>query len=208
MSKAMDALDLIRDFMASTPPPSGRPAIDLINAAALLRDYITTTEAEREASAKGVKDIMAEIETALDTALHFKVNDTHNDTMLAYEEWRDKIISMVNWSLCLLSENQRQLGRDESAARIKELEEALEPKWISVEDKVPTDGTSVLCSGLDWGKGPSRHYEVASFDGHQFYRGREEGEISDLDECPYITHWMPLPAEPQAALSGARKVGA
>ena len=65
MSKAMDALDLIRDFMASTPPPSGRPAIDLINAAALLRDYITTTEAREAEWSNALADEQLAHETDL-----------------------------------------------------------------------------------------------------------------------------------------------
>jgi hypothetical protein len=117
MSKAMDALDRVAQYSAGW-----KHSLVIGEELALLRDYITTTEAERTRIAW---DMLIEIEMALDKALHFKANDTHDDTIQAYEEWRDEIKSKLKLQFEADQAAQRQLGRDESAARIKELEEAL-----------------------------------------------------------------------------------
>ena len=66
-------------------------------------------------------------------------------------------------------------------------------EWRDIES-APKDGTAILASGLDHGKGPSRHYSVVEW----MDFGCESGWYPDKDADPhiYLTHWMPLPAPP------------
>lgn len=70
-------------------------------------------------------------------------------------------------------------------------------EWISVEDRLPVNGTLVLVSLIDnvklvlmgmcgWATGDWR-WRVMTFDGI---------EVADYP----VTHWMPLPDPPQDAL--------
>ena len=103
MSKAMDALERCR--------PDGHACAISDTDYATLRDYITTTEAERAPSGKSA--------LALSTDIGIK-----------YLEYAKQIVDVDPRELVarLIDSDrsaQRQLGRDELAARIKELEEAL-----------------------------------------------------------------------------------
>ena len=72
--------------------------------------------------------------------------------------------------------------------------EAAQPKWISVEERLPEAKTAVLAYG-------QRHVfngkEIEGFPmAHVAYtRGWEEGWFSwDSDHYIDVTHWMPLPS--------------
>ena len=69
------------------------------------------------------------------------------------------------------------------------------PGWQPIET-APRDGTAILASGLNHGKGPSRHYSVVEW----MDFGCESGWYAYKDSDPhiYLTHWMPLPAAPEA----------
>lgn len=68
-------------------------------------------------------------------------------------------------------------------------------EWISIEKQLPKEGEQVLCSGLDFNKGPTRHYGVLKYNCGDFSFVDEEEGIYDVWE--YITHWMPLPEPPK-----------
>ncbi len=75
-----------------------------------------------------------------------------------------------------------------------------EAGWQPIET-APKDGTAILASGLDHGKGPSRHYSVVEW----MDFGCESGWYPDEDADPliYLSHWMPLPEPPAlSALEG------
>lgn len=60
-------------------------------------------------------------------------------------------------------------------------------EWISVEDKMPEDGTEVYASwSFDSNDGP--HQSLASYAGAEW--------ITDWDGVQEVTHWMPLPDPP------------
>lgn len=62
--------------------------------------------------------------------------------------------------------------------------------WISVDDRLPIEGSLVLATGFDWGdKSKKRHYVVAMRIGEYWY-----GVDS---EFTYLTHWKPLPELPK-----------
>jgi hypothetical protein len=68
-------------------------------------------------------------------------------------------------------------------------------EWVSVDDHFPDDENMVLCSGLDFGVGPSRHYAVLKYNNGEFaYIDDEDGIYDKWDN---ITHWMPLPEPPK-----------
>ena len=101
MSKAMDALEeleLLEGFVS-------RHAGEIVTeeSFAIIRDYIKTTEAERAKRVQGAEDLCDKITGLYEARRIFEAGEAIGTAFLA----------------------QRQLGRDESAARIKELEEAL-----------------------------------------------------------------------------------
>lgn len=82
-------------------------------------------------------------------------------------------------------------GYNRKCERVKELEatisisETTEPKWISVEDKLPKEGEEVIVFYTSW---KHEYQQVAIF---------ESGEFIDLGGCALSpTHWMPLPPPP------------
>lgn len=82
-------------------------------------------------------------------------------------------------------------GYNRKCERVKELEatisisETTEPKWISVEDKLPKEGEEVIVFYTSW---KHEYQQIAIF---------ESGEFIDLGGCALSpTHWMPLPLPP------------
>ena len=69
-------------------------------------------------------------------------------------------------------------------ARIKELEQA-QPKWISVEDRLPDNHSYVLVLG----HGGTQF--ISLFTNNRFYR---QSASKRLDS---VTDWMPLPQQPE-----------
>ncbi len=64
--------------------------------------------------------------------------------------------------------------------------EALVPRWISVEDRLPEQGAMALCY--------TRNYiEVLQWDGKS---GLWFG-LRTINPKGYVTHWMPLPEAPK-----------
>jgi hypothetical protein len=69
--------------------------------------------------------------------------------------------------------------------------------WRPMES-APKDGTSILASGLEYGKGPARYTSVCFWHkGYWVEDSNTEGESLD-----YLTHWMPLPAPPKPGEGG------
>jgi len=70
--------------------------------------------------------------------------------------------------------------------------------WISVKDRLPEEKINILVSGLDYGKGPGRHYLVAMRDKFNVFL-LCDGNNGHCEELEHITHWMPLPEPPVAS---------
>ena len=101
MSKAMDALEYIKQRIAWCPEHEKCPSCrDTESNLALLRDYITTTEAELENSRDVIEEFGAHVE--IGSIGHYSAQDA---------------IEGIN----------KAIGPDKKTARIKELEEALKP---------------------------------------------------------------------------------
>ena len=66
----------------------------------------------------------------------------------------------------------------ELQARIKELEEQV-PKWISVEERLPEDGSNVMIMH-------ERYGVMYGYFSETWHSGA-------IDELSAVTHWMPLP---------------
>jgi hypothetical protein len=64
-------------------------------------------------------------------------------------------------------------------------------EWISVENRLPEDGQSVIATGFDWGdKASKRHFVVCEYFQNMWVGDQDE-------EFEYLTHWMPLPEPPK-----------
>jgi len=113
MSKAMDALDRVAQYSAGW-----KHSLVIGEELALLRDYITTTEAERAASVPLVEDCASCINRGV---------PSHGEPCEScIKEPSEKYPNYkLDPDLERAFAAQRQLAHDESAARIKELEEAL-----------------------------------------------------------------------------------
>ena len=180
MSKAMDALDRLADTIGGcTCSMCTQNREDT----ALLRDYITTTEAEREA----------------------RSIDAYR---LAYQIWASEEDSKTSGVALIMADRhaQRQLGRDDSAERFKELEEELSHEWISTKDRLPEDGqivAFVIDPSIDYYGGSvcAGHFRIEKY-GDRAHPGFNTWGLGGFS----ASHWMPLPIAPQPALSGARKV--
>lgn len=62
-------------------------------------------------------------------------------------------------------------------------------QWVSVEDRLPRNGSHVLVFGPAW----ASRFMVCWFTGRKFFE-----PIDSDDVTPEITHWIPLPAPPEA----------
>ena len=84
----------------------------------------------------------------------------------------------------------------DALAYIKQLE-AVQPKWISVEDRLPEDNLNVLVYAI----GDNENSVIAMTDyTHKMYGYNIEGWHSPWQYFFYeykITHWMPLPEPPK-----------
>lgn len=79
-----------------------------------------------------------------------------------------------------------------SAARIEDMTKQLEsaqPKWISVEERLPGEFVDVLLYG------DSRGIAIGSYDANDgyFWKREDENTLRSVN----ATHWMPLPSCPE-----------
>ncbi len=76
--------------------------------------------------------------------------------------------------------------------------------WISVEERLPEEGTEVLLAGYLHGNQDKGYWqEVALFAHGRFYRW--DNEADDFSQsCDHKTHWQPLPAAPSASQAGSK----
>ncbi len=69
--------------------------------------------------------------------------------------------------------------------------------WMPLET-APTDGTEILVTGLDDGKGPTRHLLIARWEkGNGMWQDHFTNQSGSMHLC-HLTHWMPLPSLPNA----------
>ena len=88
--------------------------------------------------------------------------------------------------------------------------------WQPIES-APKDGTPVLLTGLDYGKGPGRHFLIGKWHRRmwrEIFRDdplpwsrplknwKVDGEEILSPGFVYITHWMPIPAPPSPRTAG------
>jgi len=78
--------------------------------------------------------------------------------------------------------------------------------WQPIET-APKDGTEILVSGLNFGdEAKGRHVTMASWrNGFGWWEGLPdpvEEELTANTQLQFLTHWMPLPAPPTAAVAG------
>ena len=74
---------------------------------------------------------------------------------------------------------------------------ALFGSWNPIETG-PKDGTEVLVTGLDYGKGPSRHLLIARWEAGEGMWADHYTDASGSTHLCHLTHWMPLPSLPNA----------
>ena len=85
----------------------------------------------------------------------------------------------------------------DALAYIQQLE-AKVPKWISVEDEYPDYKTAVLAYGQRW-KSYNEKAEPFPMPHVAYTKGEDEGWFTYGEKCHVypVTHWMPLPEEPE-----------
>ena len=80
----------------------------------------------------------------------------------------------------------------DALAYIQQLE-AAQPKWISVEERLPDDRgnfiTKIHCDNGDW-------IEVNTFD-HMEKEWWHDAVDRTVKATEFVTHWMPLPSMPE-----------
>ena len=80
----------------------------------------------------------------------------------------------------------------DALAYIKQLE-AVQPKWISVEERLPDDRgnfiTKIHCDNGDW-------IEVNTFD-HTEKEWWHDAVDRTVEATEFVTHWMPIPEPPK-----------
>ena len=100
---------------------------------------------------------------------------------------------LANHNECTFSSNELYASAQEYIERL----EAAQPKWISVEERLPEPKTAVLAYG-------QRHvFNGKKIEGLPmarvaYTRGMEEGWFSwDSEDVIDVTHWMPMPEPPK-----------
>ena len=84
----------------------------------------------------------------------------------------------------------------DALALIQQLE-AQEPKWISVEERLPDAKTAVLVYGQRYVFN-GKQIETFPMEHVAYTRGKDEGWFSwDSSDGISVTHWMPLPEPPK-----------
>ena len=85
----------------------------------------------------------------------------------------------------------------DALAYIKQLE-AVQPKWISVEERLPDDRgnfiTKIHCDNGDW-------IEVNTFD-HTEKEWWHDAVDRTVEATEFVTHWMPIPEPPKEDCNG------
>lgn len=64
-------------------------------------------------------------------------------------------------------------------------------EWISVEDRLPPIGEEVIVAICD-----ERYDSLCKYTSSGWLASKDIW-IVDNSICPYVTHWMPLPAPPE-----------
>ena len=82
-----------------------------------------------------------------------------------------------------------QYDRDQFAAGFKAGKKSAQPKWISVEERLPGEFVDVLLYG------DSRGIAIGSYDANDgyFWKREDENTLHSVN----ATHWMPLPNGPK-----------
>jgi hypothetical protein len=60
-------------------------------------------------------------------------------------------------------------------------------RMINVKNGLPNEGALVIATGLDYGKGPERHYAILIF-----LDGKFKSDEVDEEDWSHITHWAPF----------------
>ena len=62
-------------------------------------------------------------------------------------------------------------------------------KWISVKDRLPSDGSLILLHHIG--------HKNETYNSMGWYENNNKEFIIDTGSCSYVTHWMLLPAKPE-----------
>ena len=102
----------------------------------------------------------------------------------------DCVDALLKDALAYIQQLENYIG--ELTEKVSQLE-AAQPKWISVEDRLPDDRgnfiTKIHCDNGDW-------IEVNTFD----YMEKEwwhDAVNCTVKATEFVTHWMPLPEAPK-----------
>jgi chromosome segregation ATPase len=145
-----------------------------------LKDAVRIEEHKNKTLQKNISDLQSEIEF-LKKTLDKRCNE-NNEYSVTIHELESKLKDCT--------ENEKHYVdkcfslEEQLAEKEKEL-----PKWIKVEDRLPLEGSHVLV----YGKGNRRMTSLFKDNCFMCYDLRTEW----LEEAEEITHWMPLPNQPQ-----------
>lgn len=110
----------------------------------------------------------------------------------------------ANWIRLLPASTPDEKMRNLEAADMLEQLEAAQPKWISVEERLPEPHTDVLLIAYGW---ESRLVYIGKLQRLESEKSWLTGIVSKASEWtvygfsylkePIVTHWMPLPSMPE-----------
>lgn len=102
----------------------------------------------------------------------------------------DCVDALLKDALAYIQQLENYIG--ELTEKVSQLE-AAQPKWISVEERLPDDRgnfiTKIHCDNGDW-------IEVNTFD-HMEKEWWHDAVNHTVKATEFVTHWMPLPEAPK-----------